>query len=53
MAPPGEVTDDDWASALAEAKADTTAPAAAAGGEADAMAAEWGAMLGGGDPTAD
>ena len=52
MAPPSEVTDDDWASAMAEAKAEPAAPAAA-GGEADAMAAEWEAMLGGGDPAAD
>jgi flagellar motor switch protein FliM len=51
MAPPSEVTDDDWASAMAEAKTDAPAAGAAAGGgEADAMAAEWEAMLGGGEP---
>jgi flagellar motor switch protein FliM len=54
MAPPSEV-EDDWAAAMAEAKADgkSDEPAAAGGGEADAIAAEWEAMLGGGDPAAE
>jgi flagellar motor switch protein FliM len=51
MAPPSDTKDEDLAAALAEANADG-GPAPAAGGdnaEADAMAAEWEAMLGGGD----
>ena len=50
MTPP---SDDDLAAALAEANADPT-PAAKGGGEAeaDAMAAEWEAMLGGADDDA-
>ena len=56
MAPPGEVTDDDWANAMQQAKAGdapAAAPAGGAGGEeADAMAADWEAMLGGGDEAA-
>src|SRR4051812_29420008 len=47
MAPPAD--DDDLAAALAEANAAPSAPAAAGDPEADAMAAEWEAMLGGGD----
>ena len=51
MTPP---SDDDLAAALAEANADPT-PAAKGGGEAeaDAMAAEWEAMLGGADEGGD
>jgi flagellar motor switch protein FliM len=53
MASPSEVTDDDWAAAMSEAKADAPAPAAKTETEADSMAAEWEAMLGGGDMAAD
>ena len=56
MAPPSETTDDDWSKAMADAKADDAGaakPAAPAGGaEADAMAAEWEAMLGGDEEAA-
>src|SRR4051812_25470695 len=51
MVPPSDV-DDDLAAALADAAGpagSAPAPAAAANPEADAMAAEWEAMLGGGD----
>ncbi len=54
MTPPGEA--DDWAAAMAEAGGDPSAkpaPAKAPEGEADAMAAEWEAMLGGGDAAAE
>jgi flagellar motor switch protein FliM len=54
MVSPSEVTDDDWAAAMSEAKTDAPAPAASGGGnEADSMAAEWEAMLGGGDVVED
>jgi len=51
MAPPSDTTDDDLAAALAEANGPggAPAPAPAANPEADAMAAEWEAMLGGED----
>ncbi|TAL01311.1 MAG: flagellar motor switch protein FliM [Rhodospirillaceae bacterium] len=53
MAPASDTTDDDLAAALADAGGPTpAAPAAPANPDADAMAAEWEAMLGGGDDDA-
>ncbi len=49
--PPGEA--DDLAAALAEANVDTPAPSGGGAAEADAMAAEWEAMLGGADEGID
>jgi flagellar motor switch protein FliM len=54
MAPASDNLDDDLAAALADAGSTPApaAPAAVANPEADAMAAEWEAMLGGGDDDA-